>query len=51
MKYRRIGILLLLIPLLVLVSCGKDPAEKRAKHMERGDGYFEKEESDETKSD
>ena len=44
MKYRRIGILLLLIPLLVVFSCGKSPEEKRDKHMKSGDGYFEKQE-------
>ena len=36
----------LLFPLLLLVllACSRDPAETRAKHMNRGDAYFEKEE-------
>ena len=32
------------ILLLLLLSCSRNPAETRAKHMERGDAYFEKEE-------
>ena len=43
MKYRRIEISFLLIILIVVVSsCSQDPAQKRAKYMKRGDGYFEK---------
>ena len=44
MKNRRSEISFLLIILIVVVSCSQDPAQKRAKYMERGDGYFEKQE-------
>jgi len=36
-----------LFPVVLVVTflaCSGDPAERRAKHMKRGDGYFEKEE-------
>ena len=36
-----------LFPVLLVftfLACSGDPAERRAKHMKRGDGYFEKEE-------
>ena len=40
--YRNLARATILVPLLimVLVGCSKDPAEKRAKHMERGDAYL-----------
>ena len=47
MRFRSYGFCrLILLPalILVLLSCSQDPAEKRAKHMERGDDYFEKHE-------
>jgi Tfp pilus assembly protein PilF len=34
----------LLILLLSYLSCTREPAEKRAKHMKRGDAYFENQE-------
>ena len=44
MKYMRIGISFLLVTLLVLFSCSENPEQKRDKHMERGDSYYEKQE-------
>lgn len=38
----RMSVLLLCI--CVLLSCEKNPAETRAKHMKRGDAYFEEQE-------
>ena len=37
-------VFVLLLSMCVLVSCVKNPAETRAKHMKRGDAYFEKQE-------
>jgi len=36
--------LFLVLFVFTLVACSGDPAERRAKHMKRGDGYFEEEE-------
>ncbi len=45
MKNRRIEISLLLVALLMVFSCsGGSPEQKRDKHMERGDSYYEKQE-------
>jgi hypothetical protein len=44
MKYRRIEILFVLVGLLMLFSCSENPEQKRDKHMERGDAYYEKQE-------
>ena len=44
MKRRSIRISFLFIILLVFVSCSENPEQKRAKHMERGDAYYEKQE-------
>jgi tetratricopeptide (TPR) repeat protein len=33
-----------LLVVLTFLACGSNPAERRAKHMKRGDAYFEKEE-------
>ena len=43
-KYNFCRTVLFSLLLLVLLSCSRDPAETRAKHMNRGDAYFEKQE-------